>query len=141
MMAHWVTLDSSFWGAGCLTIIDTEGCSGLRPLRRGQAASSCSSGRPRADRWRPLSTAKAGRAITGGDHPGDGADNPYKVPRIAGFPLTDGDRDDLLAFLEAMSDPSVLEGGDIADPFCRDDDTGLEDCIVPRDLESDDVEG
>jgi hypothetical protein len=24
-MAHWVTLDSSFWGAGCLTIIDTEG--------------------------------------------------------------------------------------------------------------------
>jgi cytochrome c peroxidase len=84
--------------------------------------------------------ARGGRAITGGDHPGDGADNPYKDPRVAGFPLTDGDKDDLLAFLEALSDPSVLEGGDVADPFCRDDDTGQEDCIEPRDLETDDVE-
>ena len=84
--------------------------------------------------------ARGGRDITGGDHPGDGAENPYKDPRIAGFTLTAEERDDLLAFLDALSDPAVLAGGPFDDPFCRDDESSLEDCIVPRDLETDDVE-
>ncbi len=83
--------------------------------------------------------ARGGRDITAGEHPGDGAGNAHKDPRISGFDLSDDQAADLVAFLGSLSDPSVLAGGPIDDPFCRDDDTALADCIVPRDLETDDV--
>ncbi len=84
--------------------------------------------------------ARGGRHVTGGAYPGDGADNPYKDPRLAGFEFSGDEKSDVLAFFEALSDPIWLEGGDATDPFCRDEDTALSDCIVPRDLEVDDVE-
>lgn len=48
--------------------------------------------------------ARGGRKIESGPHRGDGSQNPYKDPRIRGFPLTPQERDDLLAFLLSLSE-------------------------------------
>jgi cytochrome c peroxidase len=78
--------------------------------------------------------ARGGRLIQSGPYPGDGAENPYKSPMLAGFTMTDADRDDLLAFLDALSDTTALSRPSLATPFCTDGDSGehlSEPCIPP----------
>ena len=47
---------------------------------------------------------------------GAGAANPHKDPRVAGFRLAAGERADLLAFLEALTDRGFLSDPRFADP-------------------------
>lgn len=61
--------------------------------------------------------ARAGRVITEGPYAGDGRRNPYKSEFIIGFELSDDERVDLLAFLHALTDESVLTNPAYANPF------------------------
>ena len=61
--------------------------------------------------------AAGGRLIKDGPFAGDGRTNPYKHALIAGFSLDASEREDLLAFLRSLSDPSVLVRPDLSDPF------------------------
>jgi cytochrome c peroxidase len=70
--------------------------------------------------------------LESGQYAGDGANNPYKSPLITGFALTAGERDDLLTFLESLTDEGALADPRFADPFCRD--TGDVDCLEPLEL-------
>jgi cytochrome c peroxidase len=74
--------------------------------------------------------ARGGRLVVSGAYPGDGAGNRYKDPRLTGFPLSDGDRDDLLAFFDALTDWASLEDPRFEDPWCADDDP-RDDCVPP----------
>ncbi len=78
--------------------------------------------------------ARGGRLVGSGPHAGDGANNPYRDPAITGFELSEDEKAALLAFLEALSDPSVLASDPPQDPFCRDVETDPVDCIPPRDF-------
>jgi cytochrome c peroxidase len=83
--------------------------------------------------------ARGGRLVGSGPNPGDGALSPYLDPRIQGFEMNETDREDLLAFLEALGDPAILASDPPQDPFCRGAETDPIDCITPRDLATDDV--
>ena len=74
--------------------------------------------------------ARGGRLLVGGPWPGDGRESPYKDPRITGFELTDSERSQLVAFLEALTDVEANTRPFLQTPFCPDElDTGLSDCI------------
>lgn len=74
--------------------------------------------------------ARGGRLLVGGPWPGDGRESPYKDPRITGFELTDSERAQLVAFLEALTDLEANTRPFLQTPFCPDElDTGLSDCI------------
>ena len=60
---------------------------------------------------------RGGRLIEEGAQAGDGRLSPFKSEFVTGFELTDGEREDLLAFLEALTDESVLTDPSFADPF------------------------
>ncbi|MEM9692340.1 MAG: MbnH family di-heme enzyme [Myxococcota bacterium] len=60
--------------------------------------------------------AAGGRVIEDGPHAGDGRQNPYKNGFIAGFSLTPQERADVLAFLEALTDPRVVTEPAWSDP-------------------------
>ncbi|HVV87443.1 MAG TPA: di-heme enzyme [Kofleriaceae bacterium] len=60
---------------------------------------------------------RGGRLIESGPDAGDGARNPYKSPFVGGFTLTDQERADLLAFLDALTDQTFLTDPTLADPF------------------------
>lgn len=60
---------------------------------------------------------RGGRAITSGEYIGDGAQNPYKSELITGFLLSDQEREDLKAFLNALTDEQFLTDPRYADPF------------------------
>ncbi|MBP1467524.1 di-heme enzyme [Candidatus Chloroploca sp. M-50] len=49
-----------------------------------------------------------GRHLTEGPYAGDGRQNPYKSSLITGFALTDQERVDLIAFLEALTDEGFV---------------------------------
>jgi hypothetical protein len=49
--------------------------------------------------------------------------------------MTEDDRLDLLAFLGALSDPTVLVSDPPQDPFCRETELDPEDCIEPVSFE------
>jgi cytochrome c peroxidase len=55
--------------------------------------------------------ARGGTLVEAGPLRGDGFDHPAKDPLVGGFTLSASDRDDLLAFLEALTDPAF-----VADP-------------------------
>ncbi len=59
---------------------------------------------------------RGGRAILSGDDFGDGAQNPLKSELIQGFILTSQEREDLIAFLEALTDEHFLTRPDFAQP-------------------------
>lgn len=63
--------------------------------------------------------ASGGRRIEDGEFAGDGSRNPYKSVFIRGFELEEQERADLLAFLSALTDPSVLTDERFADPGQR----------------------
>ena len=60
---------------------------------------------------------RGGRRIEEGDYAGDGRLSPYKSEFVRGFDLTDTERADLIAFLEALTDPVVLSDERLSDPF------------------------
>ena len=60
--------------------------------------------------------AAGGRNILTGPNAGDGAHNPYKSDLVAGFELSDGDRADLLAFLESLTDDELMTNPAFAAP-------------------------
>ncbi|MEQ1567908.1 MAG: MbnH family di-heme enzyme [Myxococcota bacterium] len=60
---------------------------------------------------------RGGQLVESGPFAGDGATNPYKSGFLAGFTLTDTERTDLVAFLEALTDESLLVDPRLADPW------------------------
>jgi cytochrome c peroxidase len=58
-----------------------------------------------------------GRRISEGPFSGDGSRNPYKSVFVRRFELDDGERKDLLAFLNALTDESVLRDPKYSNPF------------------------
>jgi cytochrome c peroxidase len=60
---------------------------------------------------------RGGRLIESGPDAGDGRLNLNKSPFVSGFTLSDQDRADLIAFLEALTDPTFLTDPTLADPF------------------------
>ncbi|MFN0162499.1 MAG: MbnH family di-heme enzyme [Burkholderiales bacterium] len=61
--------------------------------------------------------ARGGRRIASGPTRGDGAKNPYKSGFVKGFRLTEGEKRDLIAFLESLTDRGFLTDPRFADPF------------------------
>jgi cytochrome c peroxidase len=61
--------------------------------------------------------ARGGRNVTEGPYVGDGADNPYKSIFVSGFSMTDQERDDVIAFLEALTDDEFLTNPAFSNPF------------------------
>ncbi|PRQ08125.1 methanobactin export MATE transporter MbnM [Enhygromyxa salina] len=61
--------------------------------------------------------AAGGRVVAEGEPwAGDGRANPYKSGLVAGFELSDQDREDVLAFLTSLTDDSFLTDPRFADP-------------------------
>ncbi|MBL0217412.1 MAG: di-heme enzyme [Myxococcales bacterium] len=60
---------------------------------------------------------RGGRLTTTGPNVGDGRLNPNKSPFVGGFVLTDQERSDLIAFLEALTDDAFLTDPTLSDPF------------------------
>ncbi len=60
---------------------------------------------------------RGGRLTASGPDKGDGAKNPFKSDLVDGFTITDAEREDLIAFLESLSDPGFLEDPRFSDPF------------------------
>jgi cytochrome c peroxidase len=60
--------------------------------------------------------AAGGRSIADGPNRGVGHDNPNKSPSVRGFPLSPGDRADLLAFLRSLTDESLLHDPRFSNP-------------------------
>lgn len=58
-----------------------------------------------------------GRLLEAGPLAGDGRKNPYKSGFIQGFSLSEQERQDLLAFLQSLSDPSFIDNPRFANPF------------------------
>lgn len=63
--------------------------------------------------------ARGGRRIAGGANAGDGAKSPYKDALITGFAIREGEVDDLLAFLDSLTDWQFICDPDLSDPFGR----------------------
>lgn len=62
---------------------------------------------------------RGGRLIEEGPYAGDGALNPYKSGFVPGFTLTDQEREDLIAFLEALTDETFITDPRFSNPFER----------------------
>ena len=60
---------------------------------------------------------RGGRLIGAGAHAGDGRLSPYKSEFVVGFELSDAERGDLIAFLESLTDESVLTDERFSNPF------------------------
>lgn len=57
-----------------------------------------------------------GRNIESGDLSGDGRKNPYKSGFVAGFTITDQERNDLIEFLKSLTDDEFLNNPAHSDP-------------------------
>jgi len=60
---------------------------------------------------------RGGRIIANGPYAGDGSRNPYRSEFVKGFELSAQERADLIAFLNSLTDASVLANPDYSDPF------------------------
>jgi cytochrome c peroxidase len=61
--------------------------------------------------------AAGGRNVTSGPHAGDGRANPFKSSFVPGFTLTPQEKQDLLAFLESLTDSTFLTDPRFSDPW------------------------
>jgi cytochrome c peroxidase len=61
--------------------------------------------------------AEGGRHTKSGEYAGDGRENPYLSPLIARISLSESERNDLVAFLEALSDEEFLTNTKFSNPF------------------------
>ena len=60
---------------------------------------------------------RGGRLIEDGQNAGDGGRSPYKSEFLRGFELTEEERSDLVAFLNALTDEEVLKNSELSDPY------------------------
>lgn len=65
--------------------------------------------------------APGGRLIESGPDAGDGSKSPLKAAFVSGFTIAPGEVDDLLAFLESLTDPQFLSDPRFADPWASAD--------------------
>lgn len=63
--------------------------------------------------------ARGGRLIEEGPLAGDGFNNPNKSSFLNGFELTEQEREDVLAFLRALTDDDLLTNPAFSDPFAE----------------------
>ena len=63
--------------------------------------------------------AAGGRTIANGPYAGIGRNNPNKSAPLRGFPLTPGDRADLIEFLRSLTDGDLLRDPRFSDPKAR----------------------
>jgi len=61
--------------------------------------------------------ARGGRKIDSGDLSGDGKLNPFKSGFVAGFEITEQEKEDLIAFLKALTDKEFINDPKFSDPF------------------------
>jgi cytochrome c peroxidase len=61
-----------------------------------------------------------GRIIESGEYAGDGRANPYKSGLVPGFTLTDQEMDDLIAYLQSLTDEEFISDPRFSDPFVTD---------------------
>ena len=54
--------------------------------------------------------------IAEGAYAGDGRLSPFKSEFVQGFELSSGERNDLISFLQALTDSSVISDGSLSDP-------------------------
>jgi cytochrome c peroxidase len=71
---------------------------------------------------------RGGRLVAEGPYAGDGNRTPYKSEFIRGFDLSELERADLIAFLESLTDESVLEDPRYGDP-CLPTANAAENCV------------
>lgn len=67
---------------------------------------------------------RGGRLIKEGPNAGDGRKNKYKSGFLAGFKLTDQERNDLIAFLKSLTDQQFITDPRFSDPFVSATQTG-----------------
>ena len=65
--------------------------------------------------------ANGGRNITSGENQGDGRNNPNKSEFVKGFTLSQEEKQDMLAFLNALSDEVFISNPRYANPFVEED--------------------
>jgi cytochrome c peroxidase len=63
--------------------------------------------------------AAGGRTITDGPYAGNGSTNPFKSGFVKGFTLTAQEKQDVLAFLNSLTDEEFLTNPRFADPFTQ----------------------
>jgi cytochrome c peroxidase len=63
--------------------------------------------------------ARGGRLIESGPNAGDGKDNPNKNTLLNGFAMTEQEKQDMLAFLRALTDEDLLTNPAYSDPFAE----------------------
>jgi cytochrome c peroxidase len=63
--------------------------------------------------------ARGGQLISSGPYAGDGALSPFKNGFVKGFTLTAGQKADLIAFLESLTDSTLLTSPRFSNPFRR----------------------
>lgn len=61
--------------------------------------------------------AAGGRTILGGPNAGDGSRNPHKDPLVSGFQISEREINDLIAFLESLTDENFLTNPAYSDPW------------------------
>jgi len=61
--------------------------------------------------------ANGGRNVASGENAGDGRLNVNKSEFVSGFDMSEQERDDLLAFLNALSDPIFIRNPRYSNPF------------------------
>jgi cytochrome c peroxidase len=61
--------------------------------------------------------ARGGRLIESGPNAGDGRNNPNKSALLNGFEMTEQEKQDLIAFLRALTDDELLTNPAYSDPF------------------------
>jgi cytochrome c peroxidase len=61
--------------------------------------------------------ARGGRAVLSGPYAGDGSLSPLKSGLVRGFSLTEAEMDDVIAFLESLTDSTFLTDPRFSDPF------------------------
>ena len=63
--------------------------------------------------------ARGGRLIESGPNAGDGRNNPNKSALLNGFEMTEQEKQDLIAFLRALTDDELLNDPAYSDPFAE----------------------
>jgi cytochrome c peroxidase len=61
--------------------------------------------------------ARGGRLVESGPNAGDGFDNPNKSSFLNGFVISEREKQDLLAFLRALTDENLLTNPAFSNPF------------------------
>jgi cytochrome c peroxidase len=61
--------------------------------------------------------ARGGRLVAAGPNAGDGRENPFRDPRLRPFPVTPQERADLVAFLRALTDSSIVTNPRWSNPW------------------------